>query len=132
MAQRGRPKGSVNKPKPEFDIKDFLNKPENKQLLANAFIDGLNGKRTNSQLFKLITQLTGDLVEKREDNVKVEFTTNDRVRIAIELRETLRRELEDTGTCPICCQHKTLHEPYIPAGREQQQESPVEAVGLLT
>ncbi len=50
---------------------------------------------------------TGKIVEKREDTLTV-VSTADRIRIARELRDGLRREWEDSRSCPVCHQSKAL------------------------
>lgn len=80
---------------------------------------------------ELALKLAGLLIEKREDTVKVEFTSTDRIRIAGELADGLRREWENFGICSICGQCKEVHVPILLAtGREQQQEDPVATLAV--
>lgn len=115
----------------ELDTRKFLN--ANKGKLLNAIIDGLDGKRTNSQLLRLVAQLTGDLVEKTEDTVKVEFTIADRQQAAADLIEGLRRETETTGICVVCGQRKALRlESCSNPEPEHTKDSEVATVAVST
>ena len=75
---------------------------------------------------------TGKIVEKREDTLTV-VSTADRIRIARELRDGLRREWEDAGSCPICFQSKALrHEVCVDTESEYGENREVATLGLPT
>jgi hypothetical protein len=61
--------------------------------------------RSIELLLKRNGELNGDKGE-----TKSEFTASDRIRIAINLREDLRREFENTGSCSVCGFRKTVRQ----------------------
>ncbi len=107
----------------ELDIVAYLQSPEVKLGLAGLIQDALEGKRTNSQFLKFITQLMGIYTEKQEVTQKVEFTVADRQQIYGELLDMLRREAEVTRICPVCGERKILRsEILLPS--KSELESP--------
>jgi len=113
----------------EFNIRDAFLKDQNK--IWKAFMNAVVEGKINAQLFRTFAQLANELVEKREDNVRFELTSSDRIGIANQLRDSLRREYENSGSCPICFQPKILrHEICLGAESEQPEDREVAAVAL--
>jgi len=113
----------------EFDLRKALN--DNKEELFDALMKAVKNGRPNSQILKLFTQLTGDLVDRKEESIRVDFTPTDRIRIGAELRDHLRREWETTGNCPVCGQCKALrHEVCVDSKSELPEDREVATLGL--
>jgi len=112
-----------------FDLRRaFIDEQEK---IWNAFMDAVTEKRISPQVFKIFAQLAGQLVEKREENLKVEFTASNRISIARDLVEGLKNELRDTGVCVICGQRQAFHaDPCLHQGREQHEEDEMAALAL--
>lgn len=72
---------------------------------------------------EMALKLMGLLVEKREDTHKFELTPDDRIRIATQFLDNLRREYEDTGTCSVCGQCKLLCDPILLGSESELQEN---------
>ena len=115
----------------DIDIKEYLG--GSKKIIVDRLLLMIKeGKSVRS--IEIALKALGELVEKREDMVKVDFTSNDYTRIGMETVEGLRREYQEGGgLCPICGQCKVLCiEPCLDSRREQQQEGAVETLGLST
>ncbi len=73
---------------------------------------------------------TGKIVEKREETLTV-VSTADRIKGARELRDALRRELEESGSCPLCHKSQVLcHEICDNSESEQSKDREVATLGL--
>ncbi|KKM18526.1 hypothetical protein LCGC14_1664860 [marine sediment metagenome] len=83
-----------------FDLQSFLT--DNKKLLADALLLAAKNPRTNATALKLFAQLTGDLVEKKEETVKVEYSSGEIARDAGQIITYLRERLSEAGVCPVC------------------------------
>ncbi len=113
----------------DFDIREAFRKDY--KMLWELFTKEAKEGKINATLFKTFAQLADELVEKREDTLKVEFTANDRIRVAAELCDSLISEYRDTGNCPVCGFSKALHVPSLLVDRrEQQPEDTVATVAL--
>ena len=78
-------------------------------------------------------RMLGVFTDKREDTLRVEFTPTDRIRQARELRDELRRELDESGSCPLCGFSKVLrHEVCLDTESEHSEDREVAALGLST
>ena len=107
----------------EFDIRQAFK--ENYEIIWNAFLKAVKEERISPTVFRTFAQLAGELVEKREDTVKVEFTVGDRQRLTASIITELREDARITGVCSICgvsqalCNKSLLlAEPKHPADRE--------------
>jgi hypothetical protein len=113
----------------DFDVKAFLSK--NKKEIAENLLALIRQKK-NTKSVELALKVLGELVEKREETHKVEFTPSDRVAIARQLRDELRREFQDFGVCPVCGFNKEIrHEVGVDTKPELGQDREVAAVALL-
>ena len=84
-----------------FDIREAFLKDQEK--IWNAFMGAVKAKKINAQLFRTFAQLANELVERKEETVKLELTANDRTRIARETINGLRENYQrNGGYCPIC------------------------------
>lgn len=114
----------------DFDIREAFLKDQKK--IWEAFMKAVNQNKINAQVFRTFAQLANELVEKRGEKLAV-VSTADRIRVATELRDGLRREFQDTGSCPICNFHKALrHEVCVDTEPEQSEDREVAALGLPT
>jgi len=115
----------------KFDLIAFLNAPDIQASLGQAIKDGLAGKKTNSNLIKLTTELIGLYKAQKEDN-KSEFSPADYITIAREVTRSLKGELETGGgNCPVCGQPAPLrNEPYLYPEPEQPADREVETVDI--
>ena len=84
----------------QFDLQTFLT--DNKKVLADALLLAAKNPRTNATALKLFAQLTGDLVEKKEETVKVEYSSGEIARDAGQIIEYFRERLSEAGVCPVC------------------------------
>lgn len=89
-----------------FDIREAFLKDQEK--IWNTFMDGVKNNKISPGLFRTFAQLVGELVERKEESIKVEFSVSDRIRIASQLRDELRREWETSGSCAVCGQSSAL------------------------
>ena len=88
-------------------------------------------EKGSAKHIEMALKLMGLLIERKQETVKIELTTNDRIRAAIELRDDLISEYRDTGVCPCCHKRKDVHVGVLLAERrEQQPEDSVATVAL--
>ena len=59
-------------------------------------------EKGNAQALRTYYQLTQRLIEKREDTVRVEYSSGEIARDADEIIGYLEQRLEEAGTCPVC------------------------------
>ncbi len=116
----------------DFNLQSFLT--DNKKLLADALLLAAKNPRTNATALKLFAQLTGDLVEKKEETVKLELTANDRTRIARETINGLRENYQrNGGYCPVCSRPEALRlDAHLDTEPEHTEDREVAAVGIST
>jgi len=72
--------------------------------LKDMMFDG-KGTAVDRRTF---AQINGWLIEKREETHKFELTPDDRIKIAIQFLDGLRREYQDTRVCQVCGQPELL------------------------
>jgi hypothetical protein len=86
----------------DFDIKEFLGSPENKEKLARAALKAAT-VGGNSKSMETLFKLVGELDKGKEGANKLEYTNNDIAlqseRFIAYLREIYER---NGGKCPIC------------------------------
>ncbi len=84
----------------DFDLKGFLG--ENKEIIAKKLLEMVKAGKTVRSI-ELALRSLGELVEKREDTLTIEYTsdqiTNNAERFIGHLRESLET---DGGICPVC------------------------------
>ncbi len=91
----------------EFDIREAFLKDQEK--IWDGFMGAVKSGKINAQLFRTFAQLANELVEKKEETVKLELTANDRTRIARETINGLREDYQrNGGYCPICSRPETI------------------------
>ncbi len=119
-------KGKLEPTKPTF--RDELSSIENVTMLKDALKNAI--KLNKVKAIETYLKLIGELDRKEEK--KVEFTPNDRIRFAEQLREFLIRGFQDTGNCPVCGKSGVLVEKLcVDIEREQEKEGQVAAVELF-
>jgi len=113
----------------DFDLKGYLrgNLPEIAKVLVHKI---KTGKGTKS--IEVALKALGELVEKREDTLKLEYTPADHTRIARETIIGLREEYQQLGgICPVCNQSKALRiEARLDTEPEQPEDREVATVAL--
>jgi hypothetical protein len=78
--------------------------------MVQALIDGVDGKRTNAQLLKLVADLTGDLSKEKKTIEEVEYSFDDISRDAENIISYLREKSKEVGVCPLCLNAGVLSE----------------------
>ncbi len=90
-----------------FDLKAYLR--QNLKDIAEALVSKIKDGKGGTKGIELALKALGELVEKREDTLKLEYTPADHTRIARETIEGLRAEfIEHGGRCVVCGQSKLL------------------------
>lgn len=113
-----------------FNIKNYLGK--NKKVIADRLLKMINEGKTVRSV-ELALRTLGELIEKKEEVHKVEFTVTDRQQIATEFLEGLRREAKDSGICPVCDKSKALRlEPCLDTEPEHETDREVAVLELPT
>ena len=102
-----RDKERVKENAGEFDIREaFLT---DQKLIWDAFMKAVKADRINATLFRTFAQLANELVERKEETVKLELTASDRTRIARETINGLRENYQrNGGYCPVCSRPEAL------------------------
>ncbi len=77
-------------------------------------------KTGNAQALRIYYQITNRLVDKKEETHRFELTPDERINIAIQLRDAIIGEFRDTGNCPICGFTKAICD-RIRVGTEPEQ-----------
>ena len=86
-----------------FDLQKAIDDPAFQMMCFSAIQDGLAGKRINSQILRLATELTGYLAKKKESGAKVELTSSDIASESERIIGYFRERLEEApGICPLC------------------------------
>ena len=84
----------------EFDLKNYLN--NNLKDIAESLVHIIKTKK-NTKSIELALKALGELVEKREDTVRLEYNNSEIARDSEKFIEYLRSELEENGgVCPVC------------------------------
>ncbi len=114
----------------EFDIREAFR--AEKKLIWDAFLGAVKTGKINAQLFRTFAQLANELVERKEDTLKLEFTANDRTRIARETINGLRENYQrNGGYCPVCSRPETLCiDAHLDTEPEHTEDREVAAVGI--
>lgn len=95
--------------------------------IAKLKSEATTGK--NAQFARLYYDYLG--LNKKEDSTKSEFSPSDRIRIAIQIRDDLRREYETSGNCPVCNRCKVLrHSICMDSESELEQGGEVATVAV--
>ena len=90
-----------------FDLKAYLR--GNLRVMAESLVTKITEGKGGTKGIELAFKALGELVEKREDTLKLEYTPADHTRIARETIEGLRAQfIEHGGRCVVCGEYKAL------------------------
>uniref|UniRef100_A0A6M3L5A9 Homeodomain phBC6A51-type domain-containing protein n=1 Tax=viral metagenome TaxID=1070528 RepID=A0A6M3L5A9_9ZZZZ len=111
--------------RPKHNSERFLN--ESEETADVALIKACD--KGNGIALRLYYQRMGKLIEKQE--VSIGYTASEKIKLAVELREELRREYGDSGYCPVCNRHQEVCEKtLLLAESEYSEGGEVEALAI--
>ena len=84
----------------DFDPKNYID--ANLEKLLKKLIAVASGEKGTAKHLELALKIAGLLVEKREDTLKVEYSSGEIARDADEIIGYLQQRLKEAGTCPVC------------------------------
>ena len=128
--QKWREKRGSGGANEDFDMRlAFLN---DRKVIWDAFMGAVKSGKINAQLFRTFAQLANELVERKEETVKLELTANDRTRIARETINGLRENYQrDGGYCPVCSRPEALRlDAHLDTEPEHTEGGEVATVGI--
>jgi uncharacterized FlaG/YvyC family protein len=110
-----------------FNLSQYLASEQEK--IARSLVKKATSGNVSVQAIKLVLEQLKELVDA--SGKTVEFSIDDKYRIALGVVADLRRAYQDSGDCPVCGRYELLRSDLcVDTRREQQEESPVAAVEI--
>lgn len=86
-------------------------------------------EKGSAKHIEMALKLVGLLIDKKEETVKFEFTTSDKLQLTAAIINGLREEKGVTGVCPVCFQREALCiESCLDSKPEYSDDREMEAV----